>query len=158
MTSSITGDLFGLFLFFFSSSFFSLRVRALCLEKSGAILFTSFVVFPAFPALESSDLVCLFFNFLNLYFCWSYSTAPTAHRRQGGVREKHPERARRGGGNPLILCQRRRKRNNKGKKGDKEFREGKIKEGEKGEQYQRFLLEFSWFHTPGIDCFRQLQP
>lgn len=22
--------------------------------------------------------------FLNLYFCWSYSTAPTAHRRQEG--------------------------------------------------------------------------
>lgn len=45
----------GDFFFFFSSSFFSLHVRAFCLEKSGAIHFTSLLCsrFPSFGKLFS---------------------------------------------------------------------------------------------------------
>lgn len=158
MTSSYHGGFVCLFLFlFFSSSFFSLHVRAFCLEKSGAIHFHKFIVF---PLSQLRKVQFIYIYFFNLYFCWSYSTAPTAHRRQGGWGRGRGGGVQKGGGwGSLILCQRKRKREQfRRKKEIKKSTEEKKEEGEKRQQYQQFHLEFSWFHHKlSIDCFRQLQ-
>lgn len=96
----------GLFIFFFLS-----RIRAFCLEKSGVIHPTTLFLLPSFgkSGFVYSSFYGFFFCFFHLYFCWSYSTAPTAHGRRRGARgEGSREKS------PLILCRRKRKEDEDG--------------------------------------------
>ena len=120
------------FFFCFSSSFFSLHVRAFCLEKIRSDPFHKFFSrVPAFPASESSVYLrfLLFFFFFNLYFCClelQHSTHSTQTTKEWG---------RAGGGGVqkvelftnIVPEGEKWGNNKKGRREDKEeHREGKI--------------------------------
>lgn len=131
----------------FSSSFFSLHSSSfLRLEKSGAIHFTN--LHPCFPSFGklSFFFFFLFFFFFNLYFCWSYSTAPTAHRRQGGLQKEGWGEGR----NSLFLCQRVRRGYRKRKKTKIKTLRGKNRKQQRDSSINKSVLSSAGFITNQI--------